>query len=380
MWFFGVGMTTGFGWGVEATWCGLRQGDSACRPDAELAKHLGGEPVFVARVPDGGDAEDGPSVHARAVRATAREAVQDARARGWRPGPVVGLVHGGVLDDAAAWRAIHRDGAASRRQFCAAMPSTPLYGVMAEFGWHGPVMSVAATCATSAAALLTAASWLRDGIVDDVVVVVADFSITPEILRGFHDLGVAVFDAPARQACRPFQEGSRGFLLAEAAAAFVVSGRPGAGAYGRLRGGAMTHDAHHVIALDPSRDQLRLAVERALTNAGTAAAEVGYVNAHGPGTRECDAAEADVVDDLFGGQTSLYSLKPLLGHCQSAAGGVETAVTLLGYDRSELPAPTPVATAHPRLLPGPVPYERVPTLKTSLGMGGYNVAVVLDAP
>jgi 3-oxoacyl-[acyl-carrier-protein] synthase II len=111
-----------------------------------------------------------------------------------------------------------------------------------------------------------------------------------------------------------------------------------------------------------------------------AAADVRYLNAHGPGTQQCDRAEAVVLDRLFPDHANVYSVKPLTGHCQGAASAVEIAVTALGYDRAMVPAPPTVAPGHPQLLDGPTPITGGITVKSSLGMGGHNSAVVLAPP
>ena len=56
------------------------------------------------------------------------------------------------------------------------------------------------------------------------------------------------------------------------------------------------------------------------------------------------------------------------------------AVAALAYDRGIVPAPPTVAAAHPQLLNGPTPITDGLTLKSSLGMGGHNSAVILAPP
>jgi 3-oxoacyl-[acyl-carrier-protein] synthase II len=285
-------------------------------------------------------------------------------------------VHSTVQGDVAGFRALYRGELTGARAFAGIMPSTPLSLLVQEFGWNGPVMTASAMCASANAALITANAWITAGVVRDVLVVMVDLSVVPEALAGFRDLGVAVLDGPALRACRPFQEGSQGFVMGEAAAAFVVSADP-AGAYGQQLGGSMTHDAHHVISIEPSYEQVKLCVRAALDSAGVSGADISWLNAHGPGTVQCDAAEAAMVESVLGPQVGIFSVKPLLGHCQSAAGGVEIMASLLAYERGVLPAPKPVAQGHPQLLPGPVDCHGGLTVKTSLGMGGHNAAVVI---
>jgi 3-oxoacyl-[acyl-carrier-protein] synthase II len=375
MWFVGIGAVTGYGWGREDLWDGVLSGSSAAHPVGGFGPALGDE-VTVAVIPDKGDPDDGPGTYAQALRAAAREAVHDARSRGWTPTGPVGVVHATVQGDVAGFRALYRGEVSGRRAFAGMMPSTPLSMMVKEFGWNGPVMTASAMCASGNAALMTAHAWIAAGIVQDVLVIMADVSVVPEALAGFLDLGVMVTDAPALRACRPFQEGSRGFVMGEAAVGLVVSANP-PGAYGQLLGGAMTHDAHHVVAIEPSYEQVKACVMTALDSAGVSGADISWLNAHGPGTGQCDAAEAAMAESVLGEQVQIFSAKPLVGHCQSAAGGVETIMTLLGYERGVLPAPVPVAQGHPQLLPGPVECHGGLTVKTSLGMGGHNAAVVL---
>lgn len=372
----GIGAATGYGWGRQRLWSGLTSG----KPAAALYPGYGSagrDAGWLARVPDGGSAEDGPTRSARAMRAVAREAIGDARTRGWTPGRRVGLLHALVLPEIETWREFYLvDGGRRRvRDYLALMPSTPVSMVMQEHGFHGPAMNVSAMCASGNAGMITAKMWLDAGMVDDVVFLATDLSLTPENVEHFVKLGVAVTDTEPLEACRPFQRGSRGFSVGEAAVAFVLTGRP-ARAYASVLGGAMTHDAHHVTSVDPARVQVDECVRTALEVAGVRAADVAYVNAHGPGTAQCDAAEAGLVDEVFAGRPALYSVKPLAGHCQGAAA-VEIAAAAMGYENKVIPAPPTVTDGHHRLLDGPTPIDGGITLKTSLGMGGQNSAVVL---
>jgi 3-oxoacyl-[acyl-carrier-protein] synthase II len=256
------------------------------------------------------------------------------------------------------------------------MPSTPISTLMQEYGFHGPAMNVSAMCASGNAGLLTAKAWLDSGIVDDVVFVASDLSLTPENVLQFARLGVAVVDAEPLDACRPFQEGSRGFIMGEASVAFVLSNQA-TDPYLRLLGGAMTHDGFHVTSINPRLDEVMRCFSEALSNADVAPFSVRYLNAHGPGTRQCDRAEATVLETLFPAYTEVYSVKPLAGHCQGAASAIEVAATALGHVNGIIPASPIVAAAHPQLLDGATPIADGLTVKSSLGMGGHNSVVVL---
>ncbi|MCC3314485.1 beta-ketoacyl synthase N-terminal-like domain-containing protein [Nocardia africana] len=373
----GIGVVSGYGWGRETLWRGLHTGKAAAGlypgygPDRD-------EYAWIALVPDGGDESLSPSRYARAVQEAAREAIADAAGRGWRPGRTVGVIHAIVLGDVRDWEDFYLDDGSRRRSrdYLRLLPSTPISLLMQEFGFHGPSMNVSAACSSANVALITAQMWLDQGFADDVVCVTTDLSASPDMVHHFVQMGAAVIDAEPLEACRPFQEGSRGFSFGEASVAFVVS-RQVERPYCAMLGGAMTNDAYHVVSVDPGLERILDCTHRALDRAGVRPGDVSYYNAHGPGTRQCDVAERAVLARIFDDRPQVYSIKPLTGHCMGAAAGVEIAATALGYERGVVVAPPIVAEAHPRLLDGPTPFDGGFTVKTSLGMGGHNSVVVL---
>lgn len=373
----GIGAVTGYGWGRETLWEGLLSGKPAARlyPGYGPNRNRQG---WVARVPEGGDPDLGASRFGRAVQDSAREAIADAQSRGWRPGRTVGLLHAIVLGDVYEWRDFYVvDGARRRnREYLRLLPSTPISVLMQEFGFHGPSMNVTAACSSSNVAMITAKLWLDSGFADDVIVVATDLSATPDMVEPFVQLGAAVDDDEPLQACRPFQEGSRGFGFGEASVAFVVT-RNAERPYAAMLGGAMSNDAYHVLSVEPSHEQIFDCVHRALDFAGVRPEQVDYFNSHGSGTKQCDDAETAVLDRIFDSRPWVTALKPLAGHCQAASAGVELAAAALGYDRGIVAAAPIVSAPHARLLDGPTPLNGGITLKTALGMGGHNSAVVL---
>jgi 3-oxoacyl-[acyl-carrier-protein] synthase II len=384
----GLGVVSGYGWGRDTFWEGLASG----KPAARLIGGYGEdhtESAWLALVPEGGDPDDGEGLYGRSFMAAAREAVADARARGWTPGPRVGVISVGCFYDMYGWTEFSAGRARRSRDFVRVLPSTPVAMFMKEFGFHGPSMLVSATCASANNALLTAKLWLDAGKVDDVVVVAADLSFTPEVVGGFCRLGAAAVDVEPLDVCRPFQAGGRGFGPGEAAVGFVVSSRQQAGfltvsranPYAEFLGGAMTCDAHHATGMDPSHTEIIRCVAEAINDADVNPADVGYLNAHGTGTVQCTAAETHFLDEVFGADVpKIHALKPLVGHTLASAGAIELAGTLMGYEHRQVPASRIVSDAHPQLLDGLTPYEGGLTLKTSMGMGGYNSAVVVGPP
>jgi 3-oxoacyl-[acyl-carrier-protein] synthase II len=377
----GAGAVTGYGWGMDRLRQGLYAQKPACRLEGGFSPWFEEDLGWIARVEDGGDPEDGPSRFMRAVRAAAREAVADARQRGWQPGEVVGLVHGVTLGEVDLWRTYHhRQGlGTTRRQWLELMPSTVLMEVMREFDVHGPAMAVTAMCASGLAALLTARLWIATGQADDVLVISTDISSTPENCRSLANLAPAVLDRPSLESCLAFQEDTLGFGIGEASVAMLVTRTPLPGR-GRLLGGAMSHDAFHPTAIPPGAPEVARCVRRALQDAGLAPEEVAYVNGYGNGNPRSDQVELAILDELLPAAEGIFSVKPLVGHCMSASAAVEVLASLLSFETGVIPAPPRLGRhGHPRLLDGLTAAVEAPVLKPSLGFGGHNAAVVLEA-
>lgn len=139
----------------------------------------------------------------------------------------------------------------------------------------------------------------------------------------------------------------------------------------------MSHDGFHVTSVDPSLTHVKGCFTDALADARVDASQVSYLNAHGPGTAQCDAAEAAAATALLPADVGIYSVKPLAGHCQAAAAAVEIAAAAMSYTKGAIPGTPSVADADSRLIDGLVPMRPGITVKSSLGMGGHNSVAVL---
>jgi 3-oxoacyl-[acyl-carrier-protein] synthase II len=123
----------------------------------------------------------------------------------------------------------------------------------------------------------------------------------------------------------------------------------------------------------------------AFADAGIAADEVGYVNAHGTSTPAGDAGETRVLKLALGEQkasrTPISSTKGATGHTLGAAGAVEAVFTILALQRGILPPTINQTTPDPDCdLDYVANAARVAQVEigvsNSFGFGGHNTAVV----
>ena len=254
--------------------------------------------------------------------------------------------------------------------------------VASLLGVHGPLVTVSNACASSATAVGHACELLRQGKAD---VVIAGGAEAFSLLAYARFLSVgAMADGP----CSPFSEGL-GVTLGEGAG-FVVLERleeavaRGARLHGELLGFGATSDAHHLTAPHPTGEGLQRAMVLALADAGLDREEVGYINAHGTGTRDNDSAETLAIRGLYEGAPTVppvSSSKSFLGHALGAAGILEFITSLVCRNQGLLPPTMNLTAPRPGCDLDYVPNQVRPAnvssfLSNSAALGGVNSVLV----
>jgi nodulation protein E len=259
------------------------------------------------------------------------------------------------------------------------MPSAGVSAVSAELSLRGPSFAVASACSSSAHAVAQAALLIRVGLADLVVAGGADAPLVPGNLRAWEALRVLSPDL-----CRPFSSGRPGLVLGEGAGILILEDREAALARGapilaELAGIGMTGDAGDLTAPDP--EGAAAAMQAALVDAEMKPGEIGYVNAHGTGTRLNDRAESTAVHRVFADRPPpMSSVKGALGHTLSAAGGIEAAVTVMALREGVLPPTAGFERPDPECPVDPVPEARrvriAAALTNSFAFGGLNCSLL----
>jgi 3-oxoacyl-(acyl-carrier-protein) synthase len=377
-----AGAVTPFGADVDAFWSGLVTGSDGISTIERF-------PVDDLRVGRGGEIKKlRPLPGARRVRCRATQlllaAAEDLLARAAisaepaRIAVVLGTALGGVGE---LERAMAPGGRA--RHAVDALYDSPAHALARRLGARGPVMTVGAACAAGATALGTGADLLRADVVDVVIAGGYD-ALCRFVMRGFDALR-----SLTRERVRPFDKRRSGLLLGEAAG-LVLMTREGATTgprLGRLLGHASASDGSHVAAPDANGRGLELAVRTALDEAGLTPADVEFVSAHGTGTLVNDRIEADVLRRVLGrraAETPVNSIKASIGHTMGAAAALEAVMCLMAGREGVVPQTLGLEEPDPaceldHVIGSPRAARPRISLSTSLGFGGCNAALVLEA-
>ncbi|MGD9765217.1 MAG: beta-ketoacyl synthase [Candidatus Binatia bacterium] len=305
---------------------------------------------------------------------------------GTRAGVVLGTSTGGMASFEHSYRA-EVTGARERSPLADRYeaPVAVAGDAVAELiGSRGPRLTVSTACSSGANALGIAAAWIRAGRATAVLCGGAE-SLCITTYAGFNAL-----QAMDPEPCRPFDRRRAGLSLGEGAAMFVleqwdVAAARGAHILAELLGFGVSADAHHLTQPRADAAGAVLAMRRSFADAGIAADEIDYINAHGTGTLLNDAMETRAIKDVLGARAyriPVSSTKSQVGHCLAAAGAIEALATVLAL-RGDFAPPTatlvePDAECDLDYVPGRArPAVLRIALTNAYGFGGNNTSLVL---
>jgi 3-oxoacyl-[acyl-carrier-protein] synthase II len=225
-------------------------------------------------------------------------------------------------------------------------PSMAACQVSMQHGLRGPVIASVAACASSVQAFVDAERLIRHREADVVIAGGTESAIVPVALAALANMGALSKrnDAPAA-ASRPFDAARDGFVFGEAAGVMVIesaehASRRGAQPIASLLGGALTADAFHISAPEPSGSGAALAMTRAVRDAGLEPEQIDYIAAHGTSTPLNDVTETRAIHATFGEHARrlmVSSNKSMLGHTLGAAGAMSALAAVLAIRDGVVP-------------------------------------------
>ncbi|MGZ8563756.1 MAG: beta-ketoacyl-ACP synthase II [Candidatus Limnocylindria bacterium] len=355
----GLGAITPIGNDVDTFWRNLAAGVSGVATIASF--DASGEEVRIAAEVKGFDPLDWidfkqarrMSRFAHLAVAAARQAIDDA---GLEIGDhnrddiaVIVNTGGGGLEEVAEGEVTLRDRGGNRvSPFMVPMmsPSMAACQISIQNRIRGPVITSVAACASSVQAFMEAQRLIERGDVDVVIAGGTESAIVPLSFAALANMGALSKrnDDPQR-ASRPFDGDRDGFVFGEGAGVLVIESAEHAAARGatiiaEVAGGALTGDAFHISAPDPSGYGAMLAMQRAIRDAGLEPEQVDYVVAHGTSTPLNDATETKAIRAAFGAHADhlpVSSNKSMVGHTLGAAGAMSALAAVLAIRDGVIP-------------------------------------------
>jgi 3-oxoacyl-[acyl-carrier-protein] synthase II len=262
--------------------------------------------------------------------------------------------------------------------------------VSIRIGAKGPNSATATACTTSAHAVGDSFRIIQRGDADVMVCGGAEAPICRMGIGGFAAMrALSTRNDEPERASRPWDKCRDGFVVGEGAGIIVLeeleeAKRRGAPILAEIVGYGMSGDAYHITAPPEDADGAYRVMRSALEDAGIAAEQVDYINAHGTSTDVGDRVETNAVKRCFGEHArrlAVSSTKSMTGHLLGGAGGLEAGLSVLAI-RDQLAPPTinyevPDPDCDLDYVPNQLrPMKIDYALSNSFGFGGTNGCLI----
>jgi minimal PKS ketosynthase (KS/KS alpha) len=276
----------------------------------------------------------------------------------------------------------------------ALVPSGLAAEVACRFTARGPATVVSTGCTSGIDAIGYGSQLIEDGEADVVLAGASDAPISPISMACFDTIrATSAHNEDPSRASRPFDATRDGFVMGEGGAVLVLEDleharRRGARVYCEVTGYANRCNAFHMTGLRPDGIEMAEAIDTALAWRRTPPDAVGYVNAHGSGTKQNDRHETAAVKLSLGQHAydvPMSSIKSMVGHSLGAIGSIEIAATALAVHRNVVPPTANYEVPDPECdldyVPKIAREARVDVaLSVGSGFGGFQSAIVLADP
>ena len=294
-----------------------------------------------------------------------------------------------VSDEGKNWLVDHTYGVPELYGYM--LPSTLAVEVAWEVAAEGPAALISTGCTAGMDSVGHGAALIENGTADVVIAGATDAPISRISLAAFDAIkATSPNNTDPEHASRPFDARRDGFVLAEGAAVLVLeeagaARRRGARIYAELLGFASRSNAFHMTGLKADGREMAEAIRHALDRAKVDPTAIGYVNAHGSGTKQNDRHETAAFKRSLGEharKVPVSSIKSMIGHSLGAIGSLELAACALALERQVVPPTANLEEADPELDLDYVPitareHRMDVLLSVGSGFGGFQSAAVL---
>lgn len=216
--------------------------------------------------------------------------------------------------------------------------NNPAGEVTVNLGITGPHYTLGAACAAGNVGVIQGVQMLRLGEVD--------LALAGGVSEAIHSFGIFASFASEhalarhedpRQACRPFDVGRNGIVVAEGGCVYALerledAQRRGAKIVAEVVGYAVNSDGADPVL--PNFERIAECMQMALTRAGIGPGDVDIISTHATATEQGDEQEAKALRQVFGDYDGVYvnNTKSFIGHAMGAAGALELAGNLPAFE------------------------------------------------
>ncbi|WP_433946008.1 amino acid adenylation domain-containing protein [Paenibacillus sp. SN-8-1] len=206
---------------------------------------------------------------------------------------------------------------------------------------RGPCVCMDTACSSSLVALHTACQSIRNGECESAIVGSVKVNLLP-----LDEIKIGIESSDWR--ARTFDDSSDGTGGGEGVISLVIKPfskamEDGDSIYGVIKGSAVNQDGRSIGLTAPNVLAQEDVLVRAWTNAGIDPATIGYMEAHGTGTKLGDPIESDAINRAFRQFTdrkqfaAVGSVKTNLGHLDHAAGLMGVLKAVLALKHKQIP-------------------------------------------
>ena len=399
----GLGAVSPLGIGVPALWEGLVAGRSGVR----RVQHFDTENLTVKIAAEVPDFDPKAFMDPKSVRrmdrfahfaiAGTREALADAKLEisdenRDRVAVVMNTGGGGIptIESNVTAMAVHGPSRVGPLVIPMFAPNMASSQVSIAFGIQGPTITSAAACASGVQAFVDAVRLLQAGEADIAVTGGTEAGITPVALTSLANMhALSRRNDDPEGASRPFDRERDGFVFGEGAGVLILETeehavRRGASVYAEALGGALTSDAFHLTAPEPSGRGARMAMTNALKRAEMEPHELDYIAAHATATQIGDIAETLAIKDALGDharRVAISANKSMIGHLLGAAGAISAVACVLAIRDGVVPPTINLDYPDPDCDLDYIPHvaRKLPVraaMVNGFGFGGQNASTI----
>ncbi len=222
------------------------------------------------------------------------------------------------------------------------LPNMPASHIAIYNDLRGPNNSITLREASANLAFAEAFCTIARGSADTILVGATGSRVSP--IRAVHVMLQEVLAGNGLEPsklCRPFDLNRTGLVIGEGAGSVVLEELETARKRGaRILGEVVGYGSSTVLDRSGTanfRRALENVLRQTLNAAGMTPGEVGHVNAHGLGTRRCDAEEAQAIQAVFGDRpVPVVAAKSYFGNLGAGGGVIELVASLAALEHDAL--------------------------------------------